>query len=71
MSRDLFRAHVVALKAECEALLALMAAEVDLGDPADPAPAACEHPEWMRVPTSTLQGPPSFYCRQCRQEIGA
>jgi hypothetical protein len=66
MNREVFEAHVRALKAECEALLALMA---PASDPANPAPEVCEHPDYQRVPTSTLQGPPSFYCRKCRQEI--
>ncbi len=69
MSAELFLAHVRALRAECEAILALTASAVTPESAADPEPAVCDHPDYMRVSTSTLQGPPSFYCRKCRQDI--
>lgn len=68
MNQEVFAAHLRALKAECEALLALLApAQIPEGDP---APEVCDHPDYQRVPTGTFQGPPSFYCRQCRTEVG-
>ncbi len=69
MSAELFLAHVRALRAECEAILALTESAIPPAPPADPAPAGCDHPDYMRVSTSTLQGPPSFYCRKCQTEV--
>lgn len=70
MNPDVFAAHLRALRAECEALLALL----EPGPPEPPSaaenePPACDHPDYQRIPTSAYQGAPSFYCRSCRQEI--
>lgn len=67
MNFDALAAQLLALKAQCDAVIRLIVDAV----PPQPAagPPGCPHPEDLRVSTGTLRGPRTFYCRRCHQEI--
>lgn len=78
MRSETLRAHLLALRVQCVAAIATLDEALrELEEPAATAAAdggqggsaACSHPLELRVNTSTLRGPPTFYCKRCGQEI--